>query len=74
MASAQLYRQSKLGDCLVEALDDLINAGKLNPELAMRVLTEYDTVRGSHPPRALPIMWGRPVGARVLTARAPASW
>ncbi len=58
MASAQLYRQSKLGDCLVEALDDLINAGKLNPDLAMRVLTEYDTVRQTLPPWALPIMRG----------------
>ena len=46
MASTQLYRQSKLGDCLVEALIDLINARKLNPDLAIRVLSEYDLVRG----------------------------
>ena len=50
MSSAQLYRQSKLGDCLVEALDDLINAGKLNPDLAIRVLSEYDVVRGNFSP------------------------
>ena len=62
MASAQLYRQSKLGDCLVEALDDLINAGKLNPDLAMRVLTEYDTVRRTLPPCALPAGFARGCG------------
>ena len=38
--SYQLYRQSKLGDCLVEALDDLINADKITPPLAMKVLGE----------------------------------
>lgn len=40
--SYQLYRQSKLGDCLVEALDDLITNEKITPPLAMKILAEFD--------------------------------
>lgn len=46
MSAAQLYRQTKLGDCLVESLDELINDEKLTPDLAIRILSEYDAVRG----------------------------
>ncbi|RKP22743.1 transcription initiation factor IIA, gamma subunit, helical domain-containing protein [Syncephalis pseudoplumigaleata] len=36
------YRQSTLGNTLTEALDELIEAGHLTPQLAMRVLTQFD--------------------------------
>jgi Transcription initiation factor IIA, gamma subunit, helical domain len=38
--SYQVYRQSKLGDCLVEALDELITNEKITPALAMKILAE----------------------------------
>lgn len=38
--SYQVYRQSKLGDCLVEALDELITNEKITPPLAMKILAE----------------------------------
>lgn len=36
----QVYRRSKLGDCLVEALDELITNDKITPALAMKILAE----------------------------------
>lgn len=42
MSTTQLYRESKLGDTLVDALEDLINAGKITPTLAMRILDQFD--------------------------------
>ena len=47
MSAAQLYRQTKLGDCLVESLDELITQEKLTPDLAIRILSEYDAVRAA---------------------------
>ncbi|KAI7837111.1 hypothetical protein COHA_009059 [Chlorella ohadii] len=44
MACSALYRQSKLGQSLVDALDQLVEEGKLPPQLALRVLDEYDQV------------------------------
>ena len=44
-ASPQIYRRSKLGDCLVEALDELITEDKLGPELAMKVLEQVGAGR-----------------------------
>lgn len=44
MACSALYRQSKLGLSLVDALDQLVEEGKLPPQLALRILDEYDTV------------------------------
>lgn len=35
-----LYRQSRLGDALVESLDELVKAGKMPPDLALKVLGE----------------------------------
>ena len=37
---ALLYRQTALGDALVESLDALITAGKIAPDLALKVLAE----------------------------------
>ncbi len=39
-----MYRHGRFGDCLVEALDDLMGAGKITPDLAFRVLAEFDEV------------------------------
>jgi hypothetical protein len=38
--STHLYRESKLGDSLVEALDILVDEGKIPPQLALRILAE----------------------------------
>ncbi|GAA5928879.1 hypothetical protein JCM21900_004287 [Sporobolomyces salmonicolor] len=38
----QLYRRSSLGNALVEALDELINSGHINPQLALMTLTQFD--------------------------------
>lgn len=43
--SYQVYRQSKLGDCLVEALDELITNEKITPALAMKILAEVANCR-----------------------------
>ena len=40
MACSALYRQSKLGLSLVDALDQLVEEGKLPPQLALRILDE----------------------------------
>lgn len=40
MACSALYRQSKLGHSLVDALDQLVEEGKLPPQLALRILDE----------------------------------
>ena len=37
---SEIYRQGKLGDCLVEALDELIKNEKISPDLAYKVLSE----------------------------------
>ncbi|KAI3434792.1 hypothetical protein D9Q98_002850 [Chlorella vulgaris] len=44
MACSALYRQTKLGLSLVDALDQLVEEGKLPPQLALRILDEYDDV------------------------------
>jgi len=38
----QLYRETTLGQTLQDSLDELISAGKLNNNLAARVLREFD--------------------------------
>lgn len=38
----QLYRRSSLGAALFEALDELIQSGHINPQLAMKVLNQFD--------------------------------
>jgi hypothetical protein len=37
-----IYRGSKLGDSLVEALDVLVNQGKISSSLAVEVLAKFD--------------------------------
>lgn len=45
MACSALYRQSKLGTSLVDALDQLVEEGRLPPQLALRVLEEVRPLR-----------------------------
>ncbi len=63
MACSALYRQSKLGLSLVDALDQLVEEGKLPPQLALRILDEVrrDRCGGKEQP-CLPT---RPAGLSV---------
>lgn len=45
--SAHLYRQSKLGDSLVEALDQLVDEGKIPGELALKVMQQVGLGAGA---------------------------
>ncbi|KAJ1964384.1 Transcription initiation factor IIA small chain (TFIIA 13.5 kDa subunit) [Dispira parvispora] len=38
----ELYRSSTIGTALMDALDELISEGLLTPQLAMRVLAQFD--------------------------------
>ncbi|KAI9145720.1 transcription initiation factor IIA, gamma subunit, helical domain-containing protein [Paraphysoderma sedebokerense] len=38
----ELYRRSTLGMCLTDALDELIQTGQINPQLAHKVLLQFD--------------------------------
>ncbi|KAL6928803.1 hypothetical protein ACO0SA_002133 [Hanseniaspora valbyensis] len=38
----ELYRRSTIGITLVESLDNLINEGKIEPQLAILILTTFD--------------------------------
>lgn len=38
----ELYRRSTIGITLVESLDNLINEGKIEPQLAILILTAFD--------------------------------
>lgn len=42
MSSYQLYRNTTLGIALQDALDDQIANQKVNPELALKVLQQFD--------------------------------
>ncbi|KAF9901695.1 Transcription initiation factor IIA small chain (TFIIA 13.5 kDa subunit) [Lobosporangium transversale] len=36
------YRKSSIGLSLIDSLDELIQSGHINPQLAMRVLAQFD--------------------------------
>ncbi|KAJ1930175.1 Transcription initiation factor IIA subunit 2 [Tieghemiomyces parasiticus] len=38
----ELYRSSSIGAALMDSLDELISEGLLTPQLAMRVLAQFD--------------------------------
>ncbi|KAJ5488779.1 Transcription initiation factor IIA subunit 2 [Penicillium diatomitis] len=40
----ELYRGSSLGLSLTDTLDDLINEGRIEPQLAMKILSTFDKV------------------------------
>jgi len=42
MSSYQLYRNTTLGHTLQESLDELIQLGQITPELALKVLLQFD--------------------------------
>ena len=42
--TTELYRQTKLGDALVSALEDLLDNEKITPDLAIKVLSEVSVV------------------------------
>ena len=44
----ELYRRSTLGIALTEALDELIQSGHMTPQLAMRVLNQFDKAVADH--------------------------
>ncbi|KAJ3227696.1 Transcription initiation factor IIA small chain (TFIIA 13.5 kDa subunit) [Clydaea vesicula] len=39
----QLYRRSSLGSTLTDALDELISSGLMDPQIAMKILTQFDS-------------------------------
>ncbi|KAL7269330.1 Transcription initiation factor IIA subunit 2 [Rhizina undulata] len=38
----ELYRRSSIGMALTDALDDLISEGRIAPQLAMKILSNFD--------------------------------
>ncbi|KAK6531542.1 Transcription initiation factor IIA small chain (TFIIA 13.5 kDa subunit) [Arthrobotrys megalospora] len=38
----ELYRRSSIGVALTDALDDLISEGRIAPQLAMKILSNFD--------------------------------
>ncbi|OCT44508.1 Transcription initiation factor IIA subunit 2 [Cladophialophora carrionii] len=38
----ELYRGSSIGDALIDTIDDLINEGRIEPQLAMKILSNFD--------------------------------
>lgn len=40
----ELYRRSTIGSALADALDTLISDGKIQPQLAMRILSNFDRI------------------------------
>ncbi|KAJ6113521.1 Transcription initiation factor IIA small chain (TFIIA 13.5 kDa subunit) [Penicillium sp. IBT 18751x] len=44
IAYYELYRGSSLGLSLTDTLDDLINEGRIEPQLAMKILSTFDRV------------------------------
>ncbi|KAK8692397.1 hypothetical protein V6N13_075857 [Hibiscus sabdariffa] len=45
MATFELYRRSKFGMCLTEAVDEMVSNSTLSPELAIQVLVQFDKVK-----------------------------
>jgi transcription initiation factor TFIIA small subunit len=44
-AAFEMYRRSAIGMSLTETLDEMVFSGALTPELAIRVLLQFDEVR-----------------------------
>ena len=44
MATYELYRQSSLGVALTDTLDELIMTGDIDPQLAMRIVTQVSQI------------------------------
>ena len=44
MATFELYRSSTIGICLSQTLDEMVSKQILSPDLAIRVIVEFDKV------------------------------
>ena len=55
--ASELYRQGKLCDTLVDALDALITANKLESDLAVKVLEKAGSRTAAAPPPPPPPRW-----------------
>lgn len=44
MATFEIYRKSSIGACLIDALDEMVLSGTLSPEVAYKVLVQFDKV------------------------------
>ncbi|CAL9047571.1 transcription initiation factor IIA subunit 2-like [Musa acuminata AAA Group] len=42
MATFEIYRKSSIGACLIDALDEMVLSGTLSPEVAYKVLVQFD--------------------------------
>ncbi|KAI4277349.1 MAG: hypothetical protein LQ337_001840 [Flavoplaca oasis] len=40
----EIYRQSSIGTTLIDSLDDLINSGRIEPQLANKILKNFDKI------------------------------
>ncbi|KAL8685902.1 MAG: hypothetical protein Q9218_007479 [Villophora microphyllina] len=38
----ELYRRSSIGSTLIDSLDELVHIGRIEPQLAMKILTSFD--------------------------------
>jgi transcription initiation factor TFIIA small subunit len=43
MSDPMIYRRSAIGMALTDSLDELIQSGLLDPPLAMKILSQFDT-------------------------------
>ncbi|CAL9172382.1 unnamed protein product [Musa hybrid cultivar] len=42
MATFEIYRKSSIGACLIDVLDEMVLNGTLSPEVAYKVLVQFD--------------------------------
>jgi hypothetical protein len=49
MVALELYRSSTIGKKLTETLNEMVESGKLAPELALQVQLRFDEVRSVRP-------------------------
>ncbi|KAL8906868.1 MAG: hypothetical protein Q9172_006852 [Xanthocarpia lactea] len=40
----EIYRQSSIGTTLIDSLDDLINSGRIEPQLANKIIKNFDKI------------------------------
>ncbi|KAL8801592.1 MAG: hypothetical protein Q9200_006896 [Gallowayella weberi] len=40
----ELYRQSSIGTTLIDSIDELVHLGRIEPQLAMKILHSFDKI------------------------------
>ncbi|KAI4236163.1 MAG: hypothetical protein LQ352_008035, partial [Teloschistes flavicans] len=40
----ELYRRSSIGATLIDSLDELVHLGRIEPQLAMKILQKFDQI------------------------------